>query len=210
MEAFSLKVGIIDVGIGNLGSIKNMFKRLGVHAEILTNPRDLFNVDKIILPGVGNFDYGMNALISTGFKYELDEAVMVNKKPLLGVCLGAQMLGNGSEEGNAPGLGYIDMECKKFAHSELPVPHMGWNTLNFGASHTAKNMFITDAESRFYFVHSYLMQCNKKKNSLATTTYGEIEFSSFIGEDNILGAQFHPEKSLKYGKAFLRGFIENV
>lgn len=210
MKLEGLKVGIIDIGIGNLGSIINMFKRLGVNAEVLSEPKRLRDVGKIILPGVGHFDHGMKALVNSGFKDELDEAVKSEQKPVLGVCLGAQMLGNGSEEGDVPGLGYIDMECTKFVLSDLPVPHMGWNTLDFGVNNLVKDMFVMEPESRFYFVHSYRIKCKNNENSLATTTYGGSEFSSFIGDKKIYGAQFHPEKSLKYGKAFLRGFIENV
>ncbi len=204
------KVGIIDIGVGNLGSIKNMFKRLGVNTEIISEPKKLRGVGKIILPGVGHFDHGMKSLVNLGFKEELDEAIKVNGTPVLGICLGAQMLGNGSEEGDAAGLGYINMECTKFVLPDLPVPHMGWNTLNFGKGESVKDRFITEKDSRFYFVHSYRMNCYDEENSLATTKYGEVEFSSFIGKDNIFGAQFHPEKSLKFGKYFLRGFIENV
>ena len=210
MKLYPLKVGIIDIGIGNLGSIKNMLKRLGVNAELVANPRKLSELDKIVLPGVGHFDHGMNALVKSGFKEALDEVVNLHCKPVLGVCLGAQMLGNGSEEGNAPGLGYIDMECTKFVLEDLPVPHMGWNALNFGDNKEHESIFMREQESRFYFVHSYRMECNKPSSSLATTNYGGLEFTSLVGEKNIYGAQFHPEKSLKFGKEFLRGFVEYV
>lgn len=210
MKLNQSRVGIVDLGIGNLGSINNMLKRLGFNAKIISSPKALRDIEKIILPGVGHFDHGMGALIKTGFREELDEAVQVSAKPVLGVCLGAQMLGHGSEEGDLPGLGYIDMESAKFKLAGYPVPHMGWNTLNFGGNHGIKKMFITESESRFYFVHSFRMICDNSDSSLATTTYGGVEFSSFVRENNVYGAQFHPEKSLRFGKAFLRGFMENV
>ena len=201
---------IIDYGVGNLNSIKNMLKKLG-HRDVIisSDPQELANARKYILPGVGHFDYGMRQLRSSGLIGVLHQEVVLNKKPLLGICLGAQILTRGSEEGVEPGLGWIDADTVKFDFSNnrrIKVPHMGWCDVKFSSSSHLFNGLSDD--SRFYFVHSYHMQCDNSKDVVVKATYG-YEFAAGFQKENILGMQFHPEKSHKYGMRLLKNYIEN-
>ena len=198
-------ITIVDYGMGNLGSIQNMFKRIKVESEITGDVDRISAAKKILLPGVGAFDAAMQRINESGLKKVLDKKAKVEKTPVLGICLGMQLLTNTSEEGKLPGLGWIDAETVRFqfADPSLKVPHMGWNLVY------KKNgsPLIQDLpeEPRFYFVHSYRVQCKNPADVLTTTSYG-IDFHSIIQHENIYGAQFHPEKSHKFGMRLLENF----
>jgi glutamine amidotransferase len=202
-------ITIIDYGAGNIKSIRNMLKKIGVESTISNIPDEIRKADKLILPGVGHFDYGMNSLVRSGLIDVLEETVINNKKPLLGICLGAQLLGNSSEEGVEKGLGWIDMEVVKFDVSKIEaqfkIPHMGWNEIEVHQSSTL--LANLEKEARFYFVHSYHMETKNSKDILTTTHYG-YDFVSGVKRDNIYGVQFHPEKSHKFGLQMLTNFSE--
>lgn len=198
-------IAIVDYEIGNLAAIANMVNRLGEQCEITANPEKIKNAAKIILPGNGAFDACMQGLRATGLIPLLTEKVMNEKTPILGICVGAQMLGHGSEEGNEPGLGWMDIHVKRFpALPDLRVPHMGWCHVKKAASdHPLFEKLSHDA--RFYFVHSYYLATTHTEDVLLTATYG-IEFAAAVGKNNIVGVQFHPEKSHRFGKQLLGQF----
>ena len=196
-------IGIIDYGMGNVGSVESMINHLGYYkTKIVTTPEELRGVDKIILPGVGTFDNGMKNLKDSGLLDELNNQVLINNKPVLGICLGMQLLMDKSEEGKLNGLGWIKGECKKFRFPDksLKVPHMGWNVASPITNELCNN------DSRFYFVHSYYVKCDEKDNIMLKTNYG-MELVSGVSKDNIFGVQFHPEKSHKYGMDLMKKFI---
>lgn len=197
-------IAILDYGIGNLKSIHNMFKKIGVESIITSNVDDIKNAHKYLLPGVGSFDYGITNLKNSSFFTTLEEEVLKNKKPILGICLGMQLLTNCSEEGKEKGLGWIDANTVKFdlEDKSLSIPHMGWNKTN---PTNTNSLFNNLDENRFYFVHSYHVVCNSSDNILATTNYGKL-FTCSIYKDNIYGVQFHPEKSHKFGMQLLKNF----
>lgn len=202
---------IIDYGMGNLGSILNMLKKLGIEAKISSNIEDINKAKKLILPGVGSFDNGINTLRERGLEHVLNNAVIINKVPILGICLGMQLFTKRSDEGKEKGLGWFDAETIRFKlegeYSSLKIPHMGWNFVNLTKDVAIfKGMY---EEPRFYFVHSYFVKCNEEKDIAATSRYG-IEFVSALYKENIYGTQFHPEKSHKYGMKVLINFAENV
>jgi glutamine amidotransferase len=201
---------IIDYGLGNLGSIANMLKKVRVEAIISSNTETIKNADKLILPGVGAFDHGMTNLEDRGLIPILNELVFENKIPILGLCLGMQLFTRGSEEGDKPGLGWIDAETVRFrfdpVQTGLKIPHMGWNSVQPKAESPIWHQWHGE-ETRFYFVHSYHVKCQYERNVLATTNYG-YEFPSMIIQSNIIGTQFHPEKSHKYGMKLMSNFAE--
>ncbi len=201
-------ITIIDYGMGNLGSITNMLSRLGFEAEITSKLNDIRQAEKLILPGVGAFDKAMTNLENQGFLSVLNEKVVDEQIPFLGICLGMQLLTKKSEEGYQEGLGWIDAETLRFQfrpEMNLRIPHMGWNTVSIQQdSCLFQEMYD---EPRFYFVHSYYVKCKSQSAVLTTTHYG-IEFTSGIVQDNIYGLQFHPEKSHKYGMRVLKNFAE--
>ena len=201
-------IAIVNYGVGNLGSIQNMLKKVGCTESVITNKEeDLVRADKIILPGVGAFDKGMEKINESGLVGILNKIVVQQKKPLLGICLGMQLLTKGSEEGKLPGLGWIDAYAKRFHFSgqqaSLKVPHMGWNEISISKQHD----LIKDLSmpARFYFVHSYYVKCNDKQDELLSCTYG-INFTCAVQHENIMGVQFHAEKSHKFGMQVLKNF----
>ncbi len=199
-------IAILNYGIGNLKSIYNMFKKIGIESIITSDIQTIQKADKYILPGVGSFDCGITSLKSASFFKTLEEEVLKNKKPILGICLGMQLLTKQSEEGKEKGLGWIDAKSVKFDLGEmnLAIPHMGWNTTQ---PKNMKTIFKNLEDNRFYFVHSYHVQCADDKNIIATANYGK-EFTCSVQKDNIFGVQFHPEKSHKFGMQLLKNFGE--
>jgi imidazole glycerol-phosphate synthase subunit HisH len=199
---------IIDYDAGNLGSILNMLKKIGVPAKISSDIKDIENANKLILPGVGKFDYGINNLRNGGLIDLLNRRVLLEKCPILGICLGMQLFSKSSGEGKEPGLGWIDAETKYFSfanNSQFKIPHMGWNTINVVRE---GNLFKDLCDSRYYFVHSYHLVCKSEEIILAKTYYG-YDFVSAIQKNNIVGVQFHPEKSHKYGLKLLTNWVKN-
>jgi imidazole glycerol-phosphate synthase subunit HisH len=201
-------VTIIDYGMGNLGSVANMIKRIGYSVEITSDVPKIELAKKIILPGVGHFDKAIQNIKSLGIYDVIRDKALYKHTPLLGICLGMQLLCQRSEEGSESGLGLIDAEVKKFSFKDdqrLKIPHMGWNLVNvIKDSGLLYNMF---ENPRFYFVHSYHVVCNEPQDILTTSTYGYL-FHSSLAHGNILGVQFHPEKSHKFGMLLLKNFIE--
>lgn len=200
---------IINYGMGNLGSIANMIKKVGGTAVITSDLDVISAADKIILPGVGSFDRGMQNLKEHDMIKLLNYKVLEKKTPVLGICLGMQLLSEGSEEGQLPGLGWIKAKTVKFQSEQLAlkVPHMGWNFVRVvGSSSLTNDMYDN---SKFYFVHSYHVVCDDRDDVLMETNYG-IEFTSSIHRDNIYGVQFHPEKSHKFGMKLMKNFVELV
>lgn len=200
-------ISIINYKAGNIKSIQNMLKRIGVKSMICSSIEEIEQADKLILPGVGHYDHGMKNLHQSGLIEILNKKVLKDKIPLLGICLGAQLLGNKSEEGIEKGLGWIDMDVIKFdkkkLSSSLKIPHMSWNEIKINKPSALFEGL--NNESRFYFVHSYHMQPSERTDILSTTNYG-YDFTSAIEKDNIYGVQFHPEKSHKFGMQLLTNF----
>jgi glutamine amidotransferase len=197
-------ITIVNYGMGNLGSVFNMFKRIGVEAQIVYRPEELINAKKILLPGVGAFDNAMKRINEGGFLDVLNEKALVEKVPFLGICLGMQLLTRGSEEGVLPGLGWIAADTTRFPKQNvLKVPHMGWNEVHV-ATPSPLTRNLSD-EPRFYFVHSYSVHVDNERDSILKCHYG-IDFDAAVQHENIFGAQFHPEKSHKFGMRLLENF----
>lgn len=199
-------ITIIDYGLGNLASIQNMLRYIGEESLITGDREIIAGAEKLILPGVGKFDAGMQGIERAGIREILDQKVLVEKTPILGICLGMQLMTKSSEEGNQIGLSWIDAETKKFSlDAAYKVPHMGWNEVEI----LEANPLINNIEeyNKFYFVHSYYVSTVKEEESIMWTKYG-IRFASGISKENIFGVQFHPEKSHKYGMKLLKNFIE--
>lgn len=214
-------ITIIDYKVGNLGSIANMFKKVGVKALISSKPEDIDSADLLVLPGVGRFDFAMKALRNSGLISIIEEKVMNSKTPLLGICVGLQLMCRHSEEGDAEGLGWFDAKVKKFqleSHPELRVPHMGWNVIKVRRPNPLFDHGIDEQGSlqmgallespqRYYFAHSYFVEAAKSDEVLASTEYGQ-SFHSALLRQNIIGVQFHPEKSHRFGLEMFRKFSE--
>jgi len=202
-------ITIVDYGLGNIRAFVNVFERLNIKTRVAHCADDLRDVSKIILPGVGAFDHAMTQLNKSGMREELEKQVLINKVPVVGICVGMQMLAKSSDEGILPGLGWIDGSVKIFDASKInyktQLPHMGWNTINPVNGHPLLSGF--NSESRFYFLHSYYFVCNDPKDVLATTEYG-IRYASAVNKDNIFGIQFHPEKSHANGIQLLHNFAK--
>lgn len=201
-------ITIVDYEMGNTGSIANMFKYLGVASTIESDPDKIKNASKILLPGVGSFDMAMKKIKEKNLDEVLNEKVLKEKTPLLGICLGMQLLTNSSEEGKADGFGWIPAKSLSFKNridKRLKIPHMGWNLVHKKEESLLTQGFEELDEMRFYFVHSYFVQVEDEKNSILKTEYG-LEFDSAIQKDNIFGAQFHPEKSHKFGMKLFENF----
>lgn len=197
---------IVDYGIGNLASVLNMFKKIGVKDVKVSSDKEIIaKADKILLPGVGAFDAGMDNLEQSGLIPVLNNKAVIEKAPVLGICLGMQLLTKKSEEGVKPGLGWIDAETIKFNLDpalKLKVPHMGWNYVKVNRTNP---LIDIESKNRFYFVHSYYVKCFNESQSLATSNFG-TDFTCMVNKENIFGAQFHPEKSLKFGMKILENF----
>lgn len=200
-----MKIVIVDYGMGNLGSIKNMLKKIGYVAEITSDINMIGRAEKIILPGVGSFDQAMQNLERINLVKILNHKVLVEKIPTLGICLGMQIMATQSEEGVRKGLNWFNAQVVRFRSDSLKIPHMGWNHLTICKQNTVMSGFTT--ESRFYFVHSYHFECNDTDDVLSTTEYG-MPFVSGIAKENITGVQFHPEKSHKYGMLLMKNFAQ--
>ena len=198
-------ITIVDYGIGNIGSMLNMFKHIGVEAIVESNPIIIRKAKKLVLPGVGSFDAAMNSINSiAGLREALDYKALAERIPILGVCLGMQLLTLFSEEGKERGLGWIPSRTYRLPkHTSLKVPHMGWNV----ALPNKPNLLTKQLSynSRFYFVHSYYVKVDDPAHSIMRTNYN-IDFDSAIEKDNIYGVQFHPEKSHKNGMQILKNF----
>jgi glutamine amidotransferase len=195
---------VLDYGLGNIRSILNMFHRIAVKATASSSPDDLLAASGLVLPGVGAFDAGVRMLTDSGLREPLEQAVTKSGVPLLGICLGMQLLAEGSEEGSSQGLGWVDARCRRFdAAAGRPVPHMGWNDVTAVRDNRILAMGLD--EQRFYFLHSYHLVCENPEDVLAVTQYGE-SFPSIVGRGNIFGVQFHPEKSHRFGMRLLERF----
>lgn len=199
-------IAIIDYGLGNLFSIQNMLKHLDIDSVITANPNEIQNSEQLIIPGVGKFDEGMRNLRDKGLdsliRNEADKG-----KPILGICLGMQLLGNTSEEGASSGLGIINFKTVRFQFGESDhhkIPHMGWERV------TLKDCPLTmglEEQQRFYFVHSYHAVCDKEEIAIIKCDYG-YTFAAAVRNENVYGVQFHPEKSHKYGMQIMKNFSE--
>lgn len=202
-------ITIIDYGVGNINAFVNVYKRVNVPTKIAKTATDLEDAQKIILPGVGHFDHAMSELIKSGMREKLDELVMVKKVPVIGICVGMQMMGNSSDEGKLEGLKWIDASIKKFDETKIQqvtrLPHMGWNDVHPVISNPLFEGLEKDA--LFYFLHSYYFECNNTADILATSEYGG-EFTCAAHHENVYGIQFHPEKSHHYGETLLQNFAK--
>lgn len=200
-------IGIIDYGSGNINAIARIYKNLNIKYNIISNPNNFDKVKKLVLPGVGAFDVTMKQLIDSGLRDKLDELVLLKKIPILGICVGLQVMGYGSEEGKLKGLGWIPGKVKKFNIDSImhkpKLPHMGWNKIINLKNHSIFNNI--DFDFGFYFIHSYYFECERKDNILTSSIYGK-EFSSSIYDRHIFGMQFHPEKSHGNGVQLLKNF----
>ena len=200
---------IIDYGVGNIAAFVNVFKRLNVPTQIAKCTKDLIGAEKLILPGVGHYDRAMSELLKSGMLGELNELVLEKKVPVIGICVGMQMMGNSSDEGTSEGLKWIDANVKKFDETKIKqmnrLPHMGWNDV----FPVVKSPLFEGLEkdALFYFLHSYYMEYNNPDDVLAVTEYGD-QFTCAAYHENIYGIQFHPEKSHKYGETLLANFAK--
>ena len=196
--------------MGNLNSIQNMFTYIGVESKIESDVDKIKNASKILLPGVGSFDTAMKKINESGLKEVLNEKALKEQVPVLGICLGMQLLTNSSEEGILDGLGWVDaktMSFKSVIDKKYRIPHMGWNIVSESNESKLTDGFKDFDETRFYFVHSYFVKVENEKNSILKTDYG-LKFDSAIQKDNIFGAQFHPEKSHKFGIKLFENFAK--
>jgi imidazole glycerol-phosphate synthase subunit HisH len=201
-------ITIVDYGLGNIQAFLNVYKRLNIEACATRTAEELRGATKVILPGVGHFDHAMRRLEQSGMRETLDDLVINRNTPVLGVCVGMQMLARSSEEGDLPGLGWIDGQVRSFASWEggidLPLPHMGWNDVQPKINPLFKEL---RSDARFYFLHSFFFDCADSADALATSRYG-TEFSCAVNSRNIYGVQFHPEKSHHFGTRLLKNFAE--
>lgn len=202
-------ITLVDYGVGNLFAFQNVYKRLDIPTKIAKSSQDLNDAERLILPGVGSFDYAMEQLNASGMRDKLDDLVLQKKIPVIGICVGMQMMANRSDEGRLEGLKWIDADVLKFDESLIKqrtkLPHMGWNDVTPLKDTPLFNGL--EKNSIFYFLHSYYFNCNNPINELAISDYG-IRFSSAVNHDNVYGIQFHPEKSHHYGEKLLHNFAK--
>ena len=200
-------VTIIDYGVGNVSAFKNVFKRLNIPAKTAKCRNDLRGSTKLLLPGVGHFDYAMAQLNNSGMRERLDELVLKEQIPVIGICVGMQMMAQRSDEGTLCGLGWIDAFVKRFDETTInhhtKLPHMGWNDVSPKIAHPLFKGL--EKEAIFYFLHSFYFKCSNQEDSISITDYG-IKFSSGVQVNNIYGIQFHPEKSHSSGERLLENF----
>lgn len=204
-------ITIVDYGLGNIKAFANAYKRLNIPASYAATPEQLQQASKIILPGVGAFDHAMHKLNASGLRETLDILVLEKKVPVIGICVGMQMMANYSEEGENKGLGWLDGSVKRFSYGsgevaeKYPLPHMGWNNIDpVKASALVANL---DEHKRFYFLHSYYFDSANSADIVATANYG-FDFACIVNHDNVYGIQCHPEKSHHNGVALLNNFAE--
>jgi glutamine amidotransferase len=210
IRTFGSMIVIVDYDMGNIGSVYNMLKKIGRKSEITRDLEKIRQADHIILPGVGAFDSGMEQLEKFGVVELIRHKALVDKTPILGICLGAQLMLEKSEEGQKVGLGLVQGEVKRFqlsAESKLRIPNMGWNQIEKVKS--SKLVDVLPDQPRFYFVHSYHFKMAQPEDQLLMSEYG-YSFCSAFQHENISGVQFHPEKSHKFGMALLRNFTEAI
>lgn len=201
-------IALVDYGLGNIQAFANIYRRLGLPVTLARTPQEMEGADKLILPGVGSFDWAMNQLNASGMRDRLDEMVLDRKVQVLGVCVGMQMMATRSDEGEQPGLGWIDARVIRFdvrrLNQRTHLPHMGWNDVR---PTDANNLFRGIETPRYYFLHSYHVEPADQGHVLATASYGD-RFAAAIRSGNIYGTQFHPEKSHGWGVDLLRNFAE--
>lgn len=202
-------ITLIDYGVGNINAFVNVYKRVDVPVKVAKNAQDLEGAQKLILPGVGHFDHAMSQLNNSGMRAKLDELVLEEKIPVIGICVGMQMMGNYSDEGNMEGLKWIDASVKKFDETKINqvtrLPHMGWNDVK-----PKKDLALfkgLEKDAIFYFLHTYYFECNNPDDIMAVSDYG-IEFACAANHENKYGIQFHPEKSHHYGETLLHNFAK--
>lgn len=202
-------ITLIDYGVGNINAFVNVYKRVDVPVKIARTKEDLDGAKKLILPGVGHFDHAMTQLNNSGMRDTLDKMVLEDKVPVIGICVGMQMMANHSDEGKLDGLKWIDASVRKFDESTIKqvtrLPHMGWNDVK-----PVKDISLfkgLEKEAIFYFLHTYYFECNNQEDIMAVTDYG-INFASAAHHENKYGIQFHPEKSHQYGEILLHNFAK--
>lgn len=202
-------ITIVDYGLGNIQAIANIYKRLNIPARTAATSEELEGAEKIILPGVGAFDWAMSRLEASGMRPRLDSLVLEDRRPVLGICVGMQMLGSASDEGELDGLGWIEGDIRRFDEAKFTgpthLPHMGWNDV---APLAETPLFAgLEQDARFYFLHSYYFAPRSDADTLAVTEYGG-SFACSVARDNVYGVQFHPEKSHQWGVRLLKNFAE--
>lgn len=200
-------IGIINYGLGNINAFVNIYNRLHIPVKQLFNPNDFEGVDRLILPGVGAFDHAMKSFNDSGMRDAVEKMVLIDKTPIIGICVGMQMLAESSEEGILPGLGWVPGRVRKFDENKIPyttrIPHMGWNDIVFSEDSLLFKNF--EINSKFYFLHSYYFDNSESKHEIAKSFYG-YEFTCAVKSENVFGVQFHPEKSHSYGIKLLDNF----
>lgn len=202
-------IAIINYGLGNIEAFVNVYKKLHIDVRVANTPADLVDASKLILPGVGAFDHAMQSFNNSGMRADVERMVLEDKVPVLGICVGMQMLANSSAEGSEAGLGWIGGKILPFAQTTgaegLPAPHMGWNDVSPSAN--TPLLLGLENEAKFYFLHSYFFKCANAGQSIATSSYG-VDFSCAVNSGNVFGVQFHPEKSHHFGVQLLKNFSD--